>query len=391
MSQLAANRADDPLLRTPAHGCPAEADHDREVPEADLLSPLTIRGVKFRNRIVMSPMCQYVAEEGLASDWHLVHLGSRAVGGAALIMVEATAVTRDGRISPGDMGIWGDQHVEPLARIARFVHSQRAVAGIQLAHAGRKASREPPWKGGASLNTPEAGGWPVVGPSPIPFNEDDPAPIPLDEAGIEGIVTAFEDAAKRALAAGFRVIEIHSAHGYLLHEFLSPLSNHRTDRYGGSLENRMRLPLRVAERLRWLVPQNLPLFVRISATDWVDGGWNEEQSVVLARRMKELGVDLIDVSSGALVPKVRIPVGKGYQVPLARKIRDEAGIMTGAVGMITEARHANEIVTGGDADLVLLGRELLREPYWALKAEHELGAEPSWPTPYGYAVKRRAK
>lgn len=391
MSESAANRIDDPSLHAPAHGCPADADHDREVPEVDLLSPLTIRGVTFRNRIVMSPMCQYIAEEGLASDWHLVHLGSRAVGGAALIMVEATAVTRDGRISPGDMGIWGDQHIEPLARIARFVHSQGAVAGIQLAHAGRKASCEPPWKGGARLKTPEAGGWPVIGPSPIPFNEGDPPPIPLDETGIEEIVAAFEAAAKRALSAGFHVIEIHSAHGYLLHEFLSPLSNHRTDQYGGSLENRMRLPLRVAQRLRRLVPVDLPLFVRISATDWVEGGWDEEQSVVLARHMKELGVDLIDVSSGALVPKARIPVGKGFQVPFATKIRDEAGILTGAVGMITEARHANEIVTEGDADLVFIGRELLREPYWALKAEHELDVEPSWPTPYGYAVKRRAR
>jgi 2,4-dienoyl-CoA reductase-like NADH-dependent reductase (Old Yellow Enzyme family) len=374
-----------------AHGCPAGTDHDREVPEIDLLSALTIRGITLRNRIVMSPMCQYSAADGLASDWHLVHLGSRAVGGVALVMVEATAVTRDGRISPGDMGIWGEQHVEPLARIARFVHSQGAIAGIQLAHAGRKASCEPPWKGGASLKKPAAGGWTVVGPSPVPFNEGDPVPVPLDEAGIEGIVAAFEAAARRALAAGFRVIEIHAAHGYLLHEFLSPLSNRRTDRYGGSLENRMRLPLRVAERLRQRLPAELPLFVRISATDWADGGWDVEQSVVLARHLKDLGVDLIDVSSGGLVPKARIPVGKGYQVPLARKIRCEVGIMTGAVGLITEPRHADEIVTGGDADLVFVARELLREPYWALKAQHELGAEPSWPTPYGYAVKRRAK
>ncbi len=390
MSELTANRTNEPSPHVSAHGCPADADHDREVPEVDLLSPLMVRGVKFRNRIVMSPMCQYVAEEGLASDWHLVHLGSRAVGGAALVMVEASAVTRDGRISPADMGIWGDQHIEPLARIVRFVCSQGAVPGIQLAHAGRKASCLPPWKGGASL-TPEAGGWPVVGPSSIPFKEGGPVPIPLDEARIEGVVTAFEDAAKRALAAGFRLIEIHSAHGYLLHEFLSPLSNHRSDQYGGSIENRMRLPLRVAQRLRRLVPENLPLFLRLSATDWADGGWDEEQSVVLARHLKELGVDLIDVSSGALVPKVRIPVSKGYQVPFARKIREEAGILTGAVGMITEARHANEIVTEGDADLVFIGRELLREPYWALKAQHELGAEPAWPTPYGYAVKRRAQ
>ena len=298
MNNPATARNEEQIPHATVHGCPADADHDREVPENDLLSTLTIRGITLRNRIVMSPMCQYIAEEGLASDWHLVHLGSRAVGGAASIMVEATAVTRDGRISPGDMGIWADQHIEPLARIARFVHSQGAIAGIQLAHAGRKASCEPPWKGGASLKTPQAGGWPVVGPSAIPFNEGDPVPTPLDEAGIEGIVVAFEAAAKRALAAGFRLIEIHSAHGYLLHEFLSPLSNYRTDQYGGSLENRLRLPLRVAKHLRRLVPKELPVFVRISATDWAEGGWGVDQSVILARHLKDLGVDLIDVSSG---------------------------------------------------------------------------------------------
>ena len=391
MDEPTANRPDDPAPPVMAHGCPAVAAHDREVPEIDLLSPLTIRGITLRNRIAMSPMCQYVAEEGLASDWHLVHLGSRAVGGAALVMVEATAVTPEGRISPGDLGIWGEQHVDSLARIARFIHSQGAVAGIQLAHAGRKASCQPPWQGGGSIKSPEAGGWTVVGPSPIPFDEGDPVPTPLDEAGIEGILAAFEAAATRALAAGFRVIEIHAAHGYLLHEFLSPLSNHRTDRYGGSLENRMRLLLQIAERLRQQMPSELLLFVRISATDWADGGWDVEQSVVLAKHLKVLGVDLIDVSSGGLVPKARIPVAKGYQVPPAQQIREEAGIMTGAVGLITEPHHADEIVTGGDADLVFLGRELLREPYWALKAQHELGQEPSWPTPYGYAVKRRAK
>jgi 2,4-dienoyl-CoA reductase-like NADH-dependent reductase (Old Yellow Enzyme family) len=373
------------------HGCPSDIDHDRKLPEIDLLSPLTIRGVGFRNRIVMSPMCQYSATEGLANDWHLVHLGSRAAGGVALVMVEATAVTREGRISPGDMGIWEDRHIEPLARIARFVHSQGAVAGIQLAHAGRKGSCDVPWKGGASLKTPKEGGWTVVGPSPIPFSEGDPVPVPLDEAGIEGVVAAFEAAARRALAAGFCVIEIHSAHGYLLHEFLSPLSNHRQDQYGGSLENRMRLLLRVATTIRRLMPDNLPLFVRISATDWADGGWDADQSVILARQLKELGVDLIDVSSGALTPKARIPVAKGFQVPFARRIRDEAGIKTGAVGMITEPAHANEIITEGDADLVFVARELLRQPYWALRAEQELGAEPSWPIPYGYAVRRRAK
>ncbi len=373
------------------HGCLADTDHDREIPEIDLLSPMTIRGITLRNRIVMSPMCQYVAEEGLANDWHLVHLGSRAVGGVSLVMVEATAISPEGRIAPGDLGIWSDQHIEPLARIVRFIHSQGAIAGIQLAHAGRKASCEPPWKGGASLKTPAKGGWSVIGPSPIPFTQDDPIPVPLDEAGIDRIVSNFESAARRALAAGFRVIEIHAAHGYLLHEFLSPLSNHRTDCYGGSLENRMRLLLQVAECLRQLLPQELPLFVRISATDWADGGWDIEQSIVLSRHLKDIGVDLIDVSSGALIPKARIPVSKGYQIPFARRIRDEAGIMTGAVGLITDPHHADEIITGGDADLVFIGRELLREPYWALKAEHELGAEPSWPTPYGYAVSRRPK
>jgi 2,4-dienoyl-CoA reductase-like NADH-dependent reductase (Old Yellow Enzyme family) len=382
-----ANHTQKPLAR----GCPAGTDHDREVPEIDLLSPLTIRGVTLRNRIVMSPMSQYIATDGFADDWHLVHLGSRAAGGVALVVVEATGVTADGRITNGDLGIWSDEHVGPLARIARFVESQGAVAGIQLAHAGRKASCEVPWKGGAGLRSPEAGGWPVVGPSAVAFDEGNPVPKALDVAGIDGVVAAFEAATRRALAAKFRLIEIHAAHGYLLHEFLSPLSNLRTDGYGGSLENRMRLPLRVAGTVRKLVPADLPVFVRISATDWADGGWDVEQSVVLACRLKELGIDLIDVSSGGLVPKARIPVGKGYQVPLARKIRNEAGVMTGAVGLITEARQANEIVTGGDADLVLLARELLREPYWELKAQQELGAEASWPISYGYAVKRRAK
>jgi 2,4-dienoyl-CoA reductase-like NADH-dependent reductase (Old Yellow Enzyme family) len=373
------------------HGCLSGADHDREVPESDLLSPLTICGITLRNRVVMSPMCQYSSDDGLANDWHLVHLGSRAAGGVGLAIVEATAVTPEGRITPKDMGIWGEQHVEPLARIARFVHSQGAIAGIQLAHAGRKGSCEPPWLGGTRLKTPEAGGWTVVAPSPIPFKEGDPPPVELDEAGIERIVSAFESAVHRALAAGFQLIEVHAAHGYLLHEFLSPLSNHRADRYGGSLENRMRLALQVAARVRALVPAELPVFVRISATDWVPGGWDIDQSVILAQRLKELGIDLIDVSTGALTPTARIPVSKGYQVPFARRIRCDAKIMTGAVGLITEAAYANEIITGGDADLVFVARELLREPYWALKAQSELGEEPSWPIPYGYAVKRRAK
>jgi 2,4-dienoyl-CoA reductase-like NADH-dependent reductase (Old Yellow Enzyme family) len=384
------HRADQ--TQNPAHhGCPASTEHDRKVPEIDLLSPLTIRGVTFRNRIVMSPMCQYVARDGFADDWHLVHLGSRAAGGVALVIVEATAVTADGRITHGDLGIWSDEHVAPLARIARFVESQGAVAGIQLAHAGRKASCDLPWKGGTGLVSPAAGGWPVVGPSAVAFDVGNPVPAALDEAGIDGVVAAFEAATRRALSAGFRLIEIHAAHGYLLHEFLSPLSNRRTDGYGGSLENRMRLPLRVAGAVRKLVPAELPVFVRISATDWAEGGWDAGQSVVLAGRLKEVGIDLIDVSSGGLVPQARIPVAKGYQVPFARKIRGEAGVMTGAVGLITQAKQANEIVTADDADLVLLARVLLREPYWALKAQQELGAEASWPISYGYAVKRRAK
>jgi 2,4-dienoyl-CoA reductase-like NADH-dependent reductase (Old Yellow Enzyme family) len=380
-----------PADASPSHGCPAATDHDREIAEIDLLSPLTIRGTTLRNRIAMSPMCQYSAAEGLASDWHLVHLGSRAVGGAALVMVEATAVTPDGRISPGDLGIWGDEHIEPLARIARFVEEQGAAAGIQLAHAGRKASCQTPWQGGASMKSAEAGGWAVVAPSPLAFGEGDPIPHELDERGITGMIDAFEAAMRRALAAGFQVIELHAAHGYLLHEFLSPLSNQRTDMYGGSLENRMRLSLEVVRRLREVMPESLPLFVRISATDWAEGGWDLDQSVEFARRAKELGVDLIDVSSGGLVPKARIPVAQGYQVPLARRIRDEAQVKTGAVGLITEPQYANELVTGGTADLVFIGRELLRDPYWALKAQQALGDEPSWPLPYGYAVKRRAK
>jgi 2,4-dienoyl-CoA reductase-like NADH-dependent reductase (Old Yellow Enzyme family) len=374
-----------------SHGCQSGTDHDREVPEIDLLSPLTIRGVTFRNRIVMSPMCQYVAKDGFADDWHLVHLGSRASGGAALVIVEATAVVPEGRITPGDLGIWSDAHIEPLARIAKFVHSQGAVAGIQIAHAGRKASCDLPWNGGAGLLTKEAGGWPVVGPSAIAFDEGYPVPKELDAAGIDNVVAAFEAATKRALAAGFRVIEIHAAHGYLLHEFLSPLSNQRTDQYGGSLENRMRLVLRIATTVRALTPAELPVFVRISATDWAEGGWDADQSVTLAGKLKELGVDLIDVSTGGLVPKARIPVGKGYQTPFARKIRDEVGMMTGAVGLITDPHDANEIVTGGDADLVLLARELLREPYWAIKAQQALGGAETWPISYGYAVKRRAR
>lgn len=341
-------------------GCRAGSDHD--VAESDLFSPLSIREITLRNRIVMSPMCQYSAHEGLANDWHLVHLGTRAVGGVALVMVEATAVTREGRISPGDTGIWSDDHIVPLARLARLIESQGAIPGIQIAHAGRKGSCDVPWRGGRRLK-PEKGGWDVVAPSPLPFQEDDPLPIPLDQAGIDGVVAALEIAADRALGAGFKVIEIHSAHGYLLHEFLSLLANRRTDLYGGSLVNRMRLPLRVAEAVRMRVPRALPVFMRISATDWVEGSWDLDQSVELCKRLTELDIDLIDVSSGGIVPTVHIPITKGFQVPFASRIRKQTQIRTAAVGMITEVNQANEIVAKGDADLVMIGRELLRNPY----------------------------
>lgn len=372
-------------------GCSVGTDHDREVPDIDLLSPLKIRGVNFSSRIAMSPMCQYNASEGFANDWHLVHLGSRAVGGAALVMVEATAVTKDGRISPGDMGIWQDEHVESLKRIASFINSQGSIAGIQLAHAGRKASCDLAWKGGALLNPGDQGGWQVVAPSAIPFYGGDPEPLALTLEDIDTLVQAFEAAARRAVLAGFKVIEIHAAHGYLLHEFLSPISNQRKDVYGGSLQNRMRLLLRIATNLRQLLGSERPLFVRISATDWVENGWDLPQSIELAKELKSIGVDLIDVSTGGMVPKAQIPVARGYQVPFAKAIREHAKIMTAAVGLITEVQHANDIICNGDADLVFIGRELLREPYWALKAMSELGSEPSWPGPYGYAIKRRAK
>jgi 2,4-dienoyl-CoA reductase-like NADH-dependent reductase (Old Yellow Enzyme family) len=372
------------------HGSSTDVEHDLELSETDLLSPLTIRAVTLRNRMVMSPMCQYSASEGLANDWHLVHLGSRAVGGISLVMAEATAVTSEGRISPADLGIWSEKHVEPLARITRFVHSQGAASGIQLAHAGRKGSCAPPWEGGGYL-APAQGGWAVVGPSALPFNAGDPLPIALDEREIERIIGAFESAATRAVAAGFDVIEIHAAHGYLLHQFLSPLTNRRQDHYGGSRANRMRLPLEVIRRVRGAMAHSMPLFVRISATDWVDGGWDVAQSIEFARSAKDLGVDLIDASSGGLVPKAQIPVSKGFQVPFARTIREQARILTGAVGLISEVSHADEIITRGIADVVLLGRELLRNPCWPVKAQYELEQEPVWPIQYGYALKRRAK
>ena len=371
-------------------GCPAIVDPNRVIPEIDLLSPLQIEGVAFRNRIGVSPMCQYWAEDGLASDWHLVHLGSRAVGGAGMVMVEASAVTPDGRITPGDLGIWGDQHVEPLARIARFLAKEGAVPAIQLAHSGRKGSCAPPFDGGRRIPK-DRGGWDVLAPSPIPFHPEDPPSIPLDARGMDEIAAAFVAGARRALAAGFRIVELHMAHGYLLHSFLSPLSNQRDDEYGGSLENRMKFPARVASEVKAVLPPDSPLFVRISATDWVAGGWDLEQSVAFAKVLCAAGVKLIDVSSGALVPHAKIPVAKNYQVPFAAAIRREAGTGTAAVGMITEPHQANEIITTGAADLVFVGREMLRDPYWAIHAQEALRHESDWPVPYGYAVKPAKK
>jgi 2,4-dienoyl-CoA reductase (NADPH2) len=370
-------------------GCPAFIDPASTRQNLGLFSPLQIEGISFRNRIVLSPMCQYSSEEGLANDWHLVHLGARAAGGAGLIFVEATAVTRDGRITPGDLGIWEDRHIEPLARIARFLRSQGVVPGIQLAHAGRKASCAPPWTGGARLKTREEGAWDAVAPSPIPFRPGDPVPVELDHEAIGAIIEAFVLATRRALEAGFQIIELHMAHGYLLHEFLSPLSNHRTDEFGGSFENRIRLPLRVAEAVKAELPSDSPLFVRISATDWAEGGWDLEQSVELGHAFCKAGVKLIDVSSGALVPDAKIPIGPGFQVPLAATIRRETGVGTGAVGLITEVHQANEVIASGAADLVFVGREMLRDPYWPIHAAEALHQAAPWPVPYGYAVEKR--
>lgn len=351
-----------------------------------LFTPFSMRDVTMRNRIAVSPMCEYSSVDGFATDWHLVHLGSRAVGGAGLVFTEATAVTAAGRISPSDLGIYHDEHVDMLSRIAAFVHSQESVVGIQLAHAGRKASTEVPWKGRQYV-PPENGGWkPIHAPSPVAFDDGYAVPEALDEAGIRRVREAFVDAAKRALDAGFDVIEIHAAHGYLLDEFLSPLSNHRTDQYGGSLENRMRLLCEVVEDVRrkaW--PDRLPVVVRISATDWVDGGWDIEQSIELARKLKTLGVDLIDCSSGGNSPAQQIPIGPGYQVQFAESIRKETGVPTGAVGLITEPEQANEIIAEGRADIVLLAREMLRDPYFPMHAANALGAEVRWPVQYARA------
>jgi len=349
-----------------------------------LFSSFKLRDLEFRNRVFVSPMCMYSSEDGMPTDWHMVHLGSRAVGGAGLVMVEATGVSREGRISPWDSGIYSVDHGKAFAPITRFIKQQGAVAAVQLAHAGRKASTNRPWLGGGPLDVAH-GGWQPIAPSPLPFDVGHPVPREMTASDIDGVVEQFSAAARVSLDAGFEVVEIHNAHGYLLHEFLSPLSNHRTDAYGGSLENRMRLPLRVARAVREIWPARWPVFVRISATDWADGGWDLAQSVLFCQELRRIGIDLIDCSSGALVPYAKIPVGPGFQVPFAETIRREVGIATGAVGLITAARQAEEIVAFGKADAVFIARALLRDPYWPLHAAAELGADAAWPVQYGRA------
>jgi 2,4-dienoyl-CoA reductase-like NADH-dependent reductase (Old Yellow Enzyme family) len=351
-----------------------------------LFDPLEIRSIRFKNRIAISPMCQYSSLDGFANDWHLVHLGSRAVGGASLVFQEATAVSPRGRITPDDMGIWKDEHIEPLQRITKFIKRNDSVPGIQLAHAGRKASTVSPWKGGKVLEI-QAGGWVAQAPSAIPYHAMDPAPESLSKEGIAQLRGEFKSAAGRATMAGFEVLEIHGAHGYLINSFLSPLSNHRTDEYGGVFENRCRFLEEIAADIRSIWPEKFPLFVRISATDYAEGGWDLHSSILLAIRLRKLGVDLIDTSSGGLLPNIKIPLGPGYQVPFAEAIRKETGIMTGAVGLITKAEQADEIINTGKADMVLIARESLRNPNFPLNAANVLGKEIKWPVQYERAKK----
>ncbi len=348
-----------------------------------LFDALKIRDITFRNRVAVSPMCEYSAEDGFTNDWHLVHLGSRAVGGAGTVLTEAIAVVPEGRISPGDLGIWKDEHIENLARIVRFLHKQGAVAGTQLAHAGFKASTEVPWKAQGKYVRVEDGGWrPIYSSTAKGFTPEALQPEALTTDGIARIVQAFADSARRTLDAGFELIEIHGAHGYLVHQFLSPLVNTRTDQYGGSFENRTRLLREIIDAIRKVWPERLPLWLRLSASDWTDGGWTLEDSIALAKQVKPLGVDLIDASSGGIVPSAKIPLGPGYQTIFAEQIRKEAGILTGAVGMITSPEQAQHILATGQADLVLLARELLRDPYWPLRAAHALKQEIAWPKQY---------
>ena len=349
-----------------------------------LFSPLVIRSLTLRNRIIVSPMCQYSSEEGFANDWHLVHLGSRAVGGAGLVVAEATAVSAEGRISAADLGIWNDEHIPQLRRITNFIHQNDSLAGIQIAHAGRKASTVPPWLGGTFVK-PEEGGWQTIAPSDIGFRENDQLPKPLTNTEIREVIVDFAAAAERAVEAGFKVLEIHAAHGYLIHQFLSPLSNKRNDEYGGSFENRTRLLKEIVVAVQKVWPEDLPLFVRLSATDWAEGGWGIGESVELSKDLKQIGVDLIDCSSGGLIPNAKITVGPGYQVQFSERIKKEAGILTGAVGLITTAAQAESILSTEKADVIILARQLLRDPYFPLHAAHQLQQDIKWPVQYDRA------
>lgn len=357
-----------------------------------LFSPLKLRDLTLSNRIAVSPMCEYSSVDGFANDWHLVHLGSRAVGGAGLVLTEAAAVSPEGRISPADLGIWKDEHIPALRRITDFIHQQGAFAGMQLAHAGRKASMAPPWEKTRTV-PPAEGGWQAVAPSAIRFADAYPLPVALDSAGLAKVIGDFVSAAERARAAGFDVVEVHAAHGYLLHEFLSPLTNHRTDEYGGSFENRVRFPLEVVRAVRAAWPGHLPVFVRISATDWapesLGASWTLEESVAFARLLKDAGVDLIDVSTGGNHPAQQIPLGPGYQVAHAETVHREAGIPTGAVGLITSPAQADQIVRNDQASLVLLAREMLRDPYWPLHAADKLQQQVAWPIQYLRAARSK--
>lgn len=348
---------------------------------ARLFSPLRLRELEFKNRIFVSPMCQYSAVDGMPTDWHLVHLGSRAVGGAALVMTEATAVSPEGRITPYDTGIWSREQAAEFRKIAGFLRQHGAVAGLQIAHAGRKASTDAPWRGGKPLDT-GSGGWQPVAPSAVPFAEGYAVPREMTEADMEGVRAAFAASARHGREAGFEVVEVHMAHGYLLHEFLSPLTNRRTDAFGGTLENRLRFPVSVARAVRAEWPERLPVFVRVSATDWVEGGWDLPQTVALARELKTLGIDMVDCSSGGTVPYAVVPAGPGFQAPFAAAVRREAGIATGAVGLITEPEQAERILSTGMADAILIGREFLRDPYWPLHAASTLGVDVPWPSQY---------
>jgi len=346
-----------------------------------LFSSFQLKEIKFRNRIFVSPMCQYSSDNGMPTDWHLVHLGSRAVGGAALVMVEATAVSPEGRISPWDSGMWSDDHVQGFQRITEFIKAQGAIPGIQLAHAGRKASVDAPWRGNRALLSGE-GGWRPMAPSPLAFKEGSPVPAEMTLQDMETVASQFFKAAERSLRAGFEVLELHMAHGYLIHEFLSPLSNHRKDDFGGSLENRERFPLMIAEKVRKVWPGSHPLFIRISCTDWADRGWDLHQSIDLCHRLKYIGIDLIDCSSGGLMPGAEIPAGPGYQTPFSAAIRREVGIPTGAVGYITAPVQAEQILATGQADVVIMAREMLRQPYWPLHAAKALNVDIPWPNQY---------